>query len=269
MIINKTGYRLAFSKKGNMTILTNQSDEHHHNVIHHNSTSFALPFDRSTQQRERSIRLRLLERQQDKITFIGKNVRQDFRFYDHYFTMHTTFSKLRGPRSGVNFDFAFLDSDDYGFEHNLMLTDMYIDPHYLYGYFLFRQYNGQYIVMAINERFTAYRLKYSYFGHRITGMQILSNASDVIYEEDRTMLLTDSLHITIGFQPNVQAAKTFAAEILNISIASYELSGNMVGNDFSFSIINDFDHVRIIDEEGYEVPFEERNSGYSFRLGKD
>src|SRR5690625_4820862 len=260
-------YQITFSPKGNIIKLVNNMNNL--NVVQNESTSFALPFDQSTQERERTIRLKLLNEQNNQVSFNGKNVKQFYQFYDDYFMIHTVFSQQKGPRMGVNFDFAFLDCDDDGFENKLMLTEMYIDPNYLYAYFLFRQYNGQYIVMAINERFAAYRLKYSYFGHRVTGMQILANASDVITDEDRNMIQTDSLRIMIGFQPNLQAAKKFAAEILNISIASYELSGNVIGNDFSFTTINDFDEVRILDEDGHETSFKEDNSHYFFHLEKD
>src|SRR5690625_3028715 len=160
MFIARKGYRLSFSKKGNMTLLTESSEAN--NVIQNNCSSFGLPFDRSTQQQERVIPLKLKNQQKNQLSFIGKNVQQAYQFYDDYFTIQTRFSQLRGPRAGVNFDFCFLDSDHLGFENKLMLTEMYIAPNYLYGYLLFRQFNGRYIVMVINDRFTAYRLKYSY-----------------------------------------------------------------------------------------------------------
>src|SRR5690625_3429828 len=143
-------YQITFSPKGNIIKLVNNMNNL--NVVQNESTSFALPFDQSTQERERTIRLKLLNEQNNQVSFNGKNVKQFYQFYDDYFMIHTVFSQQKGPRMGVNFDFAFLDCDDDGFENKLMLTEMYIDPNYLYAYFLFRQYNGQYIVMAINER---------------------------------------------------------------------------------------------------------------------
>src|SRR5690625_4936779 len=229
MHISRKGYELTFSKKGNITKLTNRFDDD--NVIKKKSTSFALPFDRSKQQKERTIPLKLNSRDENSLAFTGKNVKQNVQFYDDYFSIHTTFNRQKGPRMGINVDFSFLDTDDDGFENKLMLTDMYIDPNYLYGYFLFRQFSGQYVVMTINDRFSAYRLKYSYYGHRVLGMQILANASDVIVDDNRNMIQTDSLNVSFSLQPNLKSAEEFIAKHLNIAIASYEISGNVVGND--------------------------------------
>src|SRR5690625_4000503 len=266
MHISKKGYELTISNKGNITKLTNRFDDY--NVIKQGSSSFALPFDRSTQQKERTIPLKLHNQNDTSLSFTGKNVKQNYQFYDEFFSIHTAFTRQKGPRMGINVDFSFLDTDDDTFENKLMLTDMYIDPDYLYGYFLFRQYNGQYVVMTINDRFSAYRLKYSYYGHRVLGMQILANASDVIVDDNRNMIQTDSLNVSFSLQPNLKSAEEFIAKHLNIAIASYEISGNVVGNDFSFSLIHDADDIRVLDDDHVEVPWQKKNSRYSFQLKK-
>lgn len=267
MRVCKQGYDITFSNKGNITELTNNAD--HLNVVNKNSSIFGLPFLNSTQQKDKHKKLKLTNLKANMLSFKGKNYEATYHFYDHFFTINAKFTDvLAGPRNGITFDYSFLDSDEAGYENKLMVTDIYVDPNYKYGYFLLRRHDGQYVIMTVNSRFAAYRLKYSYFGHKVVGMQVLASARDVIFKEGRNMIQTDSLNISIAFSSNLREAKKRVAELLNISIAAYKLSGNIVGSDFEFTTINHYDDLYILGEDDKQVSYKEENNKFTFNLDK-
>lgn len=83
-----------------------------------------------------------------------------------------------GPRMGVQMNLNFLDMPTVmDWKSQCMPKVIYTDDKYRYAYFIFAAADGRHLGMTINEEFAAWRIQYSYDGHKMTGFQILLQAT--------------------------------------------------------------------------------------------
>src|SRR5699024_6912410 len=228
MHIRKRHYEMTLLPTGQITRLTNGADDI--NIVKKDKGRFGIPFEKGTQKNAKYVPFNQYKAKGDQWVFTGKNSKLIYEFSQEHFNFRLQFHEIKGPRQGIQCDFNFLDSDLQGPEDKLMLTDFYIDQQTMYAYFLFRRFDGKYVVMTVNQPFAAYRLLYSYFGHKVVGMQLLICVTDLWMTEQQNIKMTDVLDVTIAFCDDLTTAKQKAADLLGISLVTFSLSGNVVYN---------------------------------------
>ena len=82
---------------------------------------------------------------------------------------------------------------------------IYTDDKYRYAYFIFAAADGRHLGMTINEEFAAWRIQYSYDGHKMTGFQILLQADDVICADGERLPAVDHTSFSFIFAESLEA----------------------------------------------------------------
>ena len=86
-----------------------------------------------------------------------------------------------GPRVGVQMNLNLLDMPTrLSWVNQCMPKVIYTDDEFGYAYFIFATADGRFLGLTVNGEFAAWRIQYSYDGHKMTGFQILMQADDVI-----------------------------------------------------------------------------------------
>lgn len=162
-----------------------------------------------------------------------------------------------GPRAGVQMNLNMLDMPaSSGWKSQCMPKVIYTDDKCGYAYFIFAAADGRFLGMTINGEFAAWRIKYSYEGHKMTGFQILFQADDVICEEGRRLPATDHLSITLIFSGSLTECMKKAAAQLGIEIALPEITGGPSGCSVPVTMLNPESRTAapvIFSPEGEEV----------------
>lgn len=254
-------YCIEFHKNGFIKSL--QKDEEASNIIKKNSKVCGLPFVRGTQRKDHITKFSKLIWQDKNHLFFKSNACQMwYTFNRDTIVSRVKFLNRKGPRVGINFDFNFLDSDEENYSDKLMMTEAYTDAQTKFGYYLFRQSDGSYFCIAIQSKFAGYRLKYSYFGHRIKGFQILAAATDI----DGIVDEVESFQYTMLFADDLMKARNKIQEILGIGIPNIILSGSNEGSLYSFTCNNMKIRVRVEDPKGRVVSYTKSEDKYSFPM---
>lgn len=144
-----------------------------------------------------------------------------------------------GPRMGLQMNLNLLDlPTENTWEYQCMPKVIYTDEECRYAYFVFATADGRFLGMTVNEEFAAWRIKYSYDGHRMTGFQILSQADDVKCEKGQSLPDVDRLAITLIFADDLTACLKKIAGQLGVAIALPEVSGGPVGGEIPVKLLN-------------------------------
>lgn len=151
--------------------------------------------------------------------------------------MHTV--KDCGPRMGIQMNLNFLDLPTKNtWQSQCMPKVIYTDPECRYAYFVFATADGRFLGLTVDGEFAAWRIKYSYAGHKMTGFQILSEADDVKCPAGRTLPDVNELSVTVFFAESLKSCLENMAEPLGIEIAFPEISGGLQGGEIPVYILN-------------------------------
>lgn len=135
-----------------------------------------------------------------------------------------------GPRMGLQMNFNLLDMPTReSWQCQCMPRVIYTDENNAYAYFVFGSADGRFLGVTVNEEFAAWRIKYSYDGHKMTGFQILSQADDVKCEKGKCLPDTDRLSVTLLFADGMEECLKKIAGQLGIVLAMPGISGGVTG----------------------------------------
>lgn len=167
-----------------------------------------------------------------------------------------------GPRVGVQMNLNLLDMPTrLSWVNQCMPKVIYTDDEFGYAYFIFATADGRFLGLTVNGEFAAWRIQYSYDGHKMTGFQILMQADDVICEEGRRFPSVDSLSLTLIFSEVLSECMEKVADQLGVEIAMPEISGGLPGSNVPINMLNSECRSAepiIITPEGDAVPLEVR-----------
>ena len=144
-----------------------------------------------------------------------------------------------GPRTGVQMNLNFLDMPTVmDWKSQCMPKVIYTDDKYRYAYFIFAAADGRHLGMTINEEFAAWRIQYSYDGHKMTGFQILLQADDVICADGERLPAVDHTSFSFIFAESLEVCMEKIAGQLGIEIAVPEVSGGPAGSRIPMKMLN-------------------------------
>jgi len=88
----------------------------------------------------------------------------------------------RGPRAGWRLDLAHLDLPIGAPPEQLMPVVIETAEDLSWSYILWERSEDDLLLVGVTSRFSAWRIHYSYAGHRMLGLSLLARADDVVCE---------------------------------------------------------------------------------------
>ncbi len=241
MLIEKKGYSVLFDDKTGAAIRINQTKNKAVNwIAEGDEFHFLTPFTDGTQDKEILVDVKMNAQEGNKVQFVSLSERTvlDYTFGDDGFDVDVKLPIGCGPRSGVELDFNLLDLQTGTDIHSQCMPNViYTSPDYEYAYLIFATSDERYAVVTLNDKFCAWRIKYSEAGHRMVGFQILNEADDVITEgEQKPLYRVENLHFSIFFCENKAECYEKIASKLGISIVTFEMSGGVAGTEIPLKV---------------------------------
>jgi hypothetical protein len=221
---------------------------------------FAAPFVNGTQASEvyLSLAAEAISPAHVRSKSVSGRTTLDLRADGEVLSIGLTHPPRIGPRAGLELDLDLLDlATGTDVAEQVMPHVLYTADDCSYAYFLWHRRNDQFLLMVVDEPFAAWRIKYSFNGHRMTGFQVLSIADDVIMPPGRELRSVESLSVKVTVVGSVDEALAKAAELLEIGIAKSRLSGGIVGSHITVDRIGSpsgYVHGR---PDGSETPLRE------------
>lgn len=229
--------------------------------------SFGAPFLNGTQEKENLLPLTLHSVDENDVEFVSASGATTLRYEleEEDFTLRYRACPGCGPRMGVELDFNLLDLETgSGWRQQCMPTVIYTDPACTYAYLIFSTADKRFLAVGIDGDFAAWRIKYSYAGHRMQGFQVLNQADDVVTGDRPRLKTVNSLCIRFAFGDSIQSCLDKIAALLGVAIAAYPLSGGPCGAHIPLEILGKMDSVTVTDPEGLACTLQ--NGGVALRI---
>ena len=162
-----------------------------------------------------------------------------YRFKEDCIHIEMKTCKDCGPRTGLQMNLNLLDlPTKETWKYQCMPKVIYTDDSYSYAYFVFATADGRFMGMTIDKEFAAWRIKYSYEGHKMTGFQVLSEADDVKCPKGTYLPDVDHLSITLFFAETLRACLEKMAIHLGIELVIPEVSAGIEGGTIPYTFVN-------------------------------
>lgn len=219
---------------------------------------FGVPFVNGTQTGETF--LPLLPRTAPDERGIGLVSRSgvsriDYAFADDHIVMDATLPVGCGPRVGVELDLHFLDlPTGVPWTEQALPVVLYTADDYSYAYFIWQRRADDYLVLAVDSPFAAWRLKYDYRGRRILGFQVLSQADDVVPHDSTRLPMVDALRTKIAFAASLPECYRRVGDLLGVALIGQTISGGVVGGSVPLFPIGAVVSVTVRDPAGATSP---------------
>lgn len=253
MRISKKGYSLILDdQSGRITALCDSTNTQANWVAAGENVFFGVPFINGTQWEENNIFCAVKDASETSVKAsspVGA-IELNYQFREEEFSCVLKTVTGVGPRVGLNLDWNLLDMP--GCEdsrHQCMPHVLYTDEEYEYAYLIFSTPDGRYAAITM-EGFAAWRIKYSYAGHRMIGFQVLTQADDVVIGNKKPLKVSDLLTLHFYFSGSKQACMEWIAKTLNIGIAIPKITGGVQSASIAYDLIGKQCDVRLCTPEG-------------------
>ena len=257
--IQKDGYRIAVdTQTGKWIGLYDRADADCNWLFEESDTGFCTPFVHGTQfsQDELVCPLEMTEDGLRGHTESGAT-RIEIKALDDRICGKFETPTDNGPRIGLHMNLNFLDlPSQCSWERQCMPKIIYVDEDYGYGYFVFATADRRYMILTVSGPFAAWRIRYSYEGHRMIGFQLLTQADDVRTDGRRELPVVGGLDFEIRFADDLSACLPKAAEALELPIVVPKISGGPVGADVPVEVLGTCREITITDPDGGTAPLE-------------
>ncbi|CAH0121229.1 hypothetical protein PAE9249_03755 [Paenibacillus sp. CECT 9249] len=192
-----------------------------------------------------------------------------YRFADDHIEMTAMLPDECGPRAGMELDFHFIDmpTGDH-WTNQVALNTIYTDERQQYAYFIFQRPSGGFLCLAVDGPFAAWRAKYNNSGHKMTGMQLLSLADDLLITDERKLNRVHTMRIKIAFAETLEQAYLNICKLLGIGMAQFAVSGGIRQSVVPIRVVGHADRLRIFDPEGKSEEAEFAGDAHSLALNK-
>lgn len=193
-----------------------------------------------------------------------------YSFFDEYIEMEALLTSESGPRNGLELDFQFIDRPTgEPWTRQAMLNTIYTDELHQYAYFIFQRPEGGYLALLVDSPYAAFRLKYSVDGHKVTGMQLLNVADDLVILDDRRLHRVERLNLKLAFTAALDEAYAMISELLGIAIAGYNISGGGVGSAIPVELIGSAEGLQVVQPNGKTLELNPNEARHLVTLGSE
>ncbi|MGL4739141.1 MAG: hypothetical protein ACRCW2_17005 [Cellulosilyticaceae bacterium] len=254
--INKLKYEVILDEAGKIKQISDKRNVQANWVAQGEGYQFARPFINGTQEGEQEIKCKVMDYCEEGVKLQSDSgaTQLAYRFEEESIWIDLEIPVGLGPRAGLQMDFNLLDLPQNGsWEHQGMPTVIYTDEEQEYGYFIFETSDKRYLALCVHKPFAAWRIKYSYEGHRMTGFQILAEATDVYTGSERPLRRVKTLQLQLIFKESIKDCLEAMSGALNIPMAYYELSGGALGSQIPIEIFGQADTILVKSPSGKEV----------------
>lgn len=252
----RKNYSIEFSEAGRVLFLADGRRESAPWNAIPEEYGFGVPFINGTQEKENAVACSAVKCTENEVEFQSPSGATGTLWEMGEKFIHLRYSNVPdcGPRMGLKMDLNLLDlNTGSNWQEQCMPTTIYTDPDYEYAYFIFTTSDGRYMTLCVNGPLAAWRIKYSYEGHRMTGFQVLSQADDVRCDGKKMLPVVDSLDLVIGFPGSIGEAFREISETLGICIAMPKVSGGFSGSKIPYTLFGKAEEIRVEDPSGTEI----------------
>ena len=218
------------------------------------NTFFGVPFINGTQWEENNVPCKLIRctDTEAEVESCEGAIKIGYHFEETRVICSLKMVSGCGPRAGLQMDWNFFDMPGSGsWQQQCMPHILYTDEEYEYAYLVFATADHRYAAITI-QGFSAWRIKYSYPGHRMVGFQILTQADDVVTTGKKPLPVSENVNISIFLVNTEKECLKRNADILHIVIAIPEISGGTAGTTIPFDIVGKYKSVSIVSSNGIE-----------------
>ncbi|MCC6580908.1 MAG: hypothetical protein IT440_10745 [Phycisphaeraceae bacterium] len=209
-------------------------------ISHAQGRRFGVPFVAGTQQTETDVMLtrreiephRLIARSESRLTTLTWTMREDH--------VHAELSlpPRRGPRSGLSLDLDMLDLPDGNpWRQQVMPIGIHVADDLAYAWFIFHRADDDLLLMVVDGPLAAWRIRYSYLGHRMDGFQVLTEAQDVVPRDGTRLPVMQRLSVKLAFASSMDDAWRQAAKLARLAMAVPAITGGYVGSRVGYRLI--------------------------------
>lgn len=251
--IRKSGYTASFDDaSGKWVGLYDTFNPEANWIPEEEEHGFCAPFMHGTQNGEDDIPLSYVYK--DSVlegTSPWKGTHNKILFQEDRICIFYNTVPDNGPRAGLHMNLNLLDLPTSGtVREQCMPKIIYVDENYQYAYFVFATGDHRYMILTVSSPFAAWRIHYSYEGHRMTGFQILTQADDVLTDGRGALPICSSLEIQIQFADTLMECYKKISETLEAAIAVPKITGGFSGGRIPFSVMGDYREIQIQSPSG-------------------
>jgi hypothetical protein len=249
--ITKGHYSIVFdSETGAVRGLYDTADTGANWIASGEGLFFGAPFVYGTQTAEQPLPMRLCHYDKDGIglsSCSGATTLQ-YRLLQDRIGIHLEIPPGAGPRAGVEMDLNLLDLPGDPWKQCMPVT-IYTQPDASYAYFIFMTSTGRCMAFTVQNDFAAWRIKYNYFGHKMRGFQILSQADDVITGGRPPLCAVETLDMGISFGSYEECMQSISG-MLGIAPVCFDISGGLPGTRIPLRFLGDPAQKTLIPPDG-------------------
>lgn len=223
------------------------------------STSFGVPFINGTQWEENNVPCKLIRctDTEAEVESCEGAIKIRYHFEETQVVCSLKMVPGCGPRAGLQMDWNFFDMPkSSSWQQQCMPHILYTDEEYEYAYLVFATADHRYAAITM-QGFSAWRIKYSYPGHRMIGFQILTQADDVVTTGKKALTVSENVNIHMFFGDTETECLERIADILHLGIAIPKISGGTTGATIPFDIVGRYESVGIVASNGIEQNVQE------------
>ena len=228
---------------------------------------FGVPFFNGTQDQESLLALHPAKGDQGLLgplfqSYAGRT-RVRYAFGEPWIDIDAQLPRDSGPRAGLSLDLNILDLPT-GSPWTEQVTPVvfYTDEALQYAYFIWQRSAQEYLALLVDGPFAAWRIKYSYAGHRMTGFQVLTQADDVRRRDGSSLPVVEQLRIRLAFTHSVPEGLARIAEGLGLALIDPAFSGGIVGASISWTLLGQAVEMIGYRPDGRALRLELRSGGH-------
>lgn len=249
VVISKARYRAVFDRQRQCLVELISSGNETNWLAHGEPYRFGAPFVNGTQEHEVFLTF-VPQETTDRSTFRAVSpsgaTRVAYSFHDEHIDIVAEIPVGCGPRAGIELDLNTLDlPTNTAWTEQVVPVVMYTDPEYAFAYLIWQRKDDDYLVMAVDSPFAAWRLKYDYRGRRLLGMQVLSQADDVVTRDGTQLPTVNKLRIKLAFANGIAECYRRLGDLLGITLVEFSISGGVVGSSLALTTIGNPRDVRV------------------------
>lgn len=217
---------------------------------------FGIPFLNGVQWMEKYVPCKIVEESRNGMILRSEsgNTEVLWNFGEEQIDIQMSIPMECGPRAGMELDFNFLDlQNGTDWKYQCMPKIIDVDESLQYAFFVFSTGDDRYLALVVNAPLTAFRIKYSYPGHRMVGFQLLSQADDVVTDGRLTLRPVKKLSFSMFFGNSCRDCLGKIAEELGLCIAMPTVSGGFPGSEIPIDFIGKRERFLIEQPDGRKI----------------